>query len=167
MLSAKQGSCEYHFLVFWYDSTWEINPVYHLRSGCSWSFSLSLSFLLADSTLLHPQHSNTRSCSGSLSGLYYSMHFSKSSSSSLWFCLNSTMSSANSISHVTSFQMSSVSLSMMIAKRNRVLNVGEGQHLPWIPQSTLLHFSQLLSPRHTYPYVSANFNEHIKTKNTL
>ena len=27
MLSAKQGSCEYHFFkVFWYDSTREMNP---------------------------------------------------------------------------------------------------------------------------------------------
>ena len=26
MLSAKQGSCKYYFLVFWYDSTWEMNP---------------------------------------------------------------------------------------------------------------------------------------------
>ena len=26
VLSAEQGSCEYHFLVFWYDSTWEMDP---------------------------------------------------------------------------------------------------------------------------------------------
>ena len=26
VLSVKQGSCEYHFLVLWYDSTWGTNP---------------------------------------------------------------------------------------------------------------------------------------------
>ena len=42
---------------------------------------------------------------------------SRSSSSSLCFCLDSIMSSANSISYGESFLMSSVSLSMMMAKR--------------------------------------------------
>ena len=44
-------------------------------------FLLSLPFLLAASTLLHhphPQSSNIRSCSGSLSGLFSPVHFSKS-----------------------------------------------------------------------------------------
>ena len=28
MLSAKQGGIKYHFLSFWYDSTWDWTPVF-------------------------------------------------------------------------------------------------------------------------------------------
>ena len=63
------------------------------------------------------------------------LQISRSSSSSLSFCLHRTMSSANSISHGASFLMSSVSLSIMMEKRNRL------SAEPWWSPTPTLNYS--------------------------